>query len=79
VAERWLLAPLRNHTFFSLAELNREIALLLDALNDRPFQKLDGTRRSLLETLDRPALKPLPATPSCSKTQPIVNLRVCRG
>jgi len=62
VAERWILAPLRNHTFFSLAELNIEIALLLDLLNDRPFQKLDGTRRSLFETLDRPALKPLPAT-----------------
>ena len=61
-AERWLLAPLRNHTFFSLAELNREIAWLLDALNDRPFQKLDGTRRSLFESLDRPALKPLPTT-----------------
>ncbi len=62
VAERWLLAPLRNHTFFSLAELNREIALLLDILNDRPFQKLEGTRRSLLESVDRPALKPLPTT-----------------
>jgi len=62
VAERWILAPLRNHTFFSLAELNTEIALLLDALNDRPFQKLDGTRRSLFESLERPALKPLPAT-----------------
>jgi len=63
VAERWILAPLRNHTFFSLAELNAEIARLLEALNDRPFQKLDGTRRSLFESLDRPALKPLPATP----------------
>lgn len=62
VAERWILAPLRNHTFFSLAELNREIAILLEALNDRPFQKLDGTRRSLFESLDRPALKPLPVT-----------------
>ncbi|MFV2008096.1 MAG: IS21 family transposase [Longimicrobiales bacterium] len=62
VAERWILAPLRNHTFFSLAELNREIRRLLDALNDRPFQKLDGTRRSLFESVDRPALKPLPTT-----------------
>ena len=62
VAERWILAPLRNHTFFSLAELNREIARLLEGLNDRPFQKLDGTRRSLFESLERPALKPLPAT-----------------
>ncbi len=62
VAERWLLAPLRNHTFFSLAELNREIACLLDSLNDRPFQKLDGTRRSLFESVERPALQPLPTT-----------------
>jgi transposase len=63
VAERWILAPLRNHTFFSLAELNTEIARLLDSLNDRPFQKLDGTRRSLFESVERPALKPLPTTP----------------
>ena len=63
VVERWILALLRNHTFFSLAELNTEIARLLDSLNDRPFQKLDGTRRSLFESVERPALKPLPTTP----------------
>jgi len=63
VVERWVLAALRNHTFFSLAELNREIAVLLEVLNNRPFQKLDGTRRSLFESLDLPALKPLPSTP----------------
>jgi len=62
VAERWILAPLRNHTFFSLAELNREIACLLNSLNDRPFQKLEGSRRSLFESVERPALKPLPTT-----------------
>ncbi len=63
LVERWCLAPLRNHTFFSLAELNRELRTHLDALNERPFQKLPGTRRQLLETLERPALKPLPPTP----------------
>jgi transposase len=62
VAERWVLAPLRNHTFTSLADLNREIARLREAANDRPFQKLAGSRRSLFETLDRPALRPLPPT-----------------
>ena len=62
IVERWVLAPLRNHTFFSLAELNHEISRLLKALNDRPFQKLEGTRRSLFEALDRPALGPLPTT-----------------
>jgi transposase len=60
IVERWILAPLRNHTFFSLTELNREIRRLLDTLNDRPFQKLEGTRRSLFEAVDRPALRPLP-------------------
>ena len=63
VAERWILAPLRNHTFHSLGELNREIRRLLEGLNDRPFQKLDGTRRSLFETLERPLLMPLPPRP----------------
>lgn len=61
--ERWVLAPLRHHTFFSLAEARRAMAPRLEALNERPFQKLEGSRRSLFETLDRPALRPLPATP----------------
>ena len=63
VAERWILAPLRNHTFFSLAELNREVRRLLDALNDRPFQKLEGSRRSQFEDFERATLQPLPSTP----------------
>jgi len=61
VVERWILAALRHHTFFSLAELNAAIAGLLEELNDRPFKKLEGTRRALYEALDRPALKPLPS------------------
>lgn len=62
VVERWILAALRNRTFFSVSELNQAIAELLTELNARPFQKLGGSRASLFETLDRPALKPLPAT-----------------
>jgi transposase len=58
--ERWVLAPLRHHTFFHLSELNRAMRPLRDALNDRPFQKLAGSRRSLFEELDYPALRPLP-------------------
>ena len=58
---RWVLAPLRNHRFFSLSEVREAIAPLLAALNERPFQKIAGSRRSLFEDLDRPALKPLPA------------------
>jgi len=61
LVERWILAVLRHRTFFSLAELNREIARLLERLNTRPFKKLPGTRQELFEQLDRPALQPLPA------------------
>jgi transposase len=60
LAQRWILACLRNRTFFSLDELNAAIAELLEKLNTRPFQKLEGCRRSAFEALDRPALRPLP-------------------
>ena len=63
VAERWIAAALRNRTFFSLAEANAAIRERLAWLNARPFKKLEGSRDSLFAALDRPALRPLPATP----------------
>ncbi len=60
VVERWILAGLRHQTFFTLSALNKAIRGLLDKLNSKPFQKLQGSRRSLFESLDKPALKPLP-------------------
>ena len=62
LVERWILAALRNHKFFSLAELNKAIRELLIKLNERKFQKIPGSRKSVYEELERPALKPLPAT-----------------
>lgn len=62
LVQRWILAVLRNRIFFSLTELNEAIWELLPRLNDRPLQKLGVSRRDLFEQLDRPALKPLPAT-----------------
>jgi transposase len=62
-AERFILAALRNRTFFSLAELNAAITEKLTELNNRKFQKLDASRRELFEQLDKPALKGLPAQP----------------
>ncbi len=59
--ERQILARLRNRTFFSLKELNRTISKELKTLNEKPFQKLDGSRKSWYEELDKKALLPLPS------------------
>jgi transposase len=63
VAERWLLAPLRNQLFHGLGELNRALAERLEHLNNRLFQKIEGSRRSLFEAFERDALRPLPPEP----------------
>ena len=61
IVERWILARLRKQTFFSLADANATIRVLLTDLNTRPFKKLPGSRKDAFESLDRPVLKPLPA------------------
>lgn len=62
VVQRWILARLRKRRFFSLAELNAAIKELLAGLNRKPFKKLPGSRQSVFEGIDRPALRALPAT-----------------
>ena len=59
-AQRWILAALRDQTFFSLVELNQAIHEKLGELNGRPMRHLGASRRELYERLDRPVLKPLP-------------------
>lgn len=63
IVERWILAALRNRTFLSLCGLNAAIRELLEKLNNRPFKKLSGTRKSRFLGLDKPALRPLPKSP----------------
>jgi transposase len=60
LVERWIVAALRKHRFFSLAEVNKAVAGLLPVLNNKPFRKLPGTRRSLFDCVDKPALRALP-------------------
>ena len=62
VAERWILASLRNHTFYSLKELNDAIKILLEKLNSKVMRHVKRSRKELYENLDKPALKPLPLT-----------------
>jgi transposase len=63
VTTRWVIAKLRNRTFFSLSALNDAIRELVGQLNDRASRHLGASRRSLFEEIERPALKPLPAGP----------------
>lgn len=61
IVERWILARLRNRRFFTLADLNAAIAVLLEDLNDRPMRHVGRSRRALFEEIERSALAPLPA------------------
>lgn len=63
IVERWILARLRNRTFFSLAQLNAAIAELLEDLNNRQMRHIGKSRRELFEELEKATLKPLPDTP----------------
>jgi transposase len=63
VVERWILARIRNETFFSLAELNGRIAELLEDLNARTMRTYGQSRRERFDAIDRPALRPLPREP----------------
>ena len=48
---------MRNRRFCSLGEANAAIAECVAEINARPFKKLDGSRASLFESLERPALR----------------------
>lgn len=63
VAERWLLARIRNETFTSLGALNARLAELTAELNERVMRTYKASRRELFEKLDKPQLAPLPAQP----------------
>jgi transposase len=60
VVQRWILARIRNETFFSLGALNRRIAELLEELDHKSMRSYGASRRELFEQLDQPVLKPLP-------------------
>jgi transposase len=63
IAERWLLARIRNETITSLGALNVRLAELTADLNGRTMRTYKTSRRELYERLDKPALSPLPAEP----------------
>jgi transposase len=63
IAQRRILAPLRDIRFFSVAELNQALRERLTQVNAEPFQKLEGSRNTWFETREKAQLLPLPAQP----------------
>jgi len=61
IAQRWILARMRNETYFSLSELNARIRELNDELNRRAMTGYGGrSRLEIFEEIERVALLPLP-------------------
>jgi transposase len=61
IVQRWIIAALRNHTFFNVAQANEAIREKLIDYNNKKMQLVDSSRSELFILLDKPALKPLPA------------------
>jgi transposase len=76
IAERWLLARIRNETFASLGDLNRRLFQLTEIINARTMRVYNASRRELFERLDKPALGPLPAEPFQASTWKKVGLNI---
>ena len=62
-ASTWILAALRNERFFSFAEAQSAVRNKLEALNDCPFKKREGTRRSAYLDEEHGFMRPLPSIP----------------
>src|SRR3954452_25210638 len=60
-AQSYILGRLRDRTFFSLREANAAIAEAVERMNSVPMRRLGVSRRQLFETIEKPALAPLPA------------------
>lgn len=62
-ASTWILAALRDETFFSLADAKEEVALKLEDLNGFPFKKRVGNRREAYFQEEKEFMQPLPVNP----------------
>ncbi len=60
VAERWIIAALRKHRFFSIEDVRAAVKPLVEKLNAKVMRRVKKSRRQLFLELDAPALKALP-------------------
>lgn len=63
IVERRIIARLRRRVFFSLSEMRVAVAEEVRALNERPFQRMAGSRTSVFLQEEQPELRPLPTSP----------------
>lgn len=63
VIEQRAMAPLRDRTFTSLAQLNEALLGKVCEINARPFQKREGSRDEVFIRQEKPLLVPLPGKP----------------
>jgi len=59
----WIIAALRNSRFFSVYDINQAIKLKLEELNNKPFQKREGSRNTIFRNEEKLLLLPLPEYP----------------
>jgi transposase len=77
----WIIAALRNQTYFSVGELNGDIAKKLNDYNERPFQKRPGSRKNVFMEEERDLMLPLPVVPyeiaTWKKAMVAFNYHIC--
>ena len=58
--EKDVIGRLRNCQFFSIDEYNDQLLLEVERFNNKPYQKKEGTRRSVFNEVEKATLRPLP-------------------
>ena len=61
IVERRIIAKLRHSRFLSLEELAEAVCAEIEIINDQPFQKLPGSRRSVFLETEQHTLMKLPS------------------
>lgn len=61
IVSTWIIAALRDRKFFSVAEVQAAVSEKLEEMNDKPFQKRSGSRRSAYLDEEKEFMRPLPA------------------
>jgi len=59
----WITAALRDRKFFSLEEAKEAVREKLEELNNKPFKKRPGCRKSAYEEEEKAFMRPLPPVP----------------